>query len=203
VVVQLYYVLHCYHRNLRAIVKLILFQHRDVMDFSVVMKESGLEVLPKELIFVGLIEYRFGVFLEGLKLTKERGFYSVELCVDSNVVFHVTHSIESKDHVYGSCWRLDERIVQLKQLDWEIKVSYNYSEANNWVDAIAKMEIGSDIRTTFYEFCPKDVKQFYFANFVEVTTLRLVLLSPSVFMFRLTCIPKKIYEELNKCLCYR
>jgi len=53
------------------------------------------------------------------------------------------------------------------------------------------MGIGSDIKTTFYESSPREVKQFYFGYLVEVTILRLVLLSSFFFMFRPSCIPEK------------
>lgn len=37
---------------------------RDVEEFSVVMKEGSLEILPKELVFVVLTQHRFGVFVK-------------------------------------------------------------------------------------------------------------------------------------------
>ncbi|MCH84578.1 ribonuclease H protein, partial [Trifolium medium] len=74
--------------------------------------------------------------LEGLRFAKDRGFTLVELEVDSEAIIC---SIQSKGNVNVMGWRLVQRIRQLLQLEWEVKVKHVYCDANACAYALANM----------------------------------------------------------------
>jgi len=70
--------------------------------------------------------------LESLRLAWRYGFSKVEVHVDSKVV--VKNLTSNGDVVAAGFW-LVQKILQLLELDWEVKVCHTYCKANFCVDA--------------------------------------------------------------------
>ncbi|MCI17930.1 putative non-LTR retroelement reverse transcriptase, partial [Trifolium medium] len=109
--------------------------------------------------------------VEGLKYAWSRGFKKVELNVDSIAVVQVLNE-------GGTCsalgFSLVKQIQRLVNLDWEIKVSHLYREANQCADGLATMGCSLQGCTLYFEECPDQIKHLLEFDAMGYTTPRLI-----------------------------
>jgi ribonuclease HI len=112
----------------------------------------------------------WGVF-EGLKLARSNGYRKVELHIDSSSVVS-SISRDQGGNVVGPT--LLHNIRRLIDQDWEVQVRHSFREANACADALANMACDSGFSLTLYEQCPAQIRSLYVADFVGISTPRLV-----------------------------
>jgi len=80
----------------------------------------------------------------------------------------------------------------IQQLDWEIKMSHVYREADFVPMVFAMMGISAENKLTIYDDCPDQIRRYFDVDAAGVLTPRLVkLLFVLLFAFWPFCIPKK------------
>jgi ribonuclease HI len=109
--------------------------------------------------------------LEGLRCAKRMGFTSVELHVDSLVV---VNTITKGQDINSMGRNIVQRIRQLLQMEWEVKVQHSYREANNCADALANMGCRMGHGMMFYESCPTQISHLLAADQAGISFSRLI-----------------------------
>ena len=93
--------------------------------------------------------------------------------VDSKVI---VKNLPCDGDVGVAGFRLVQKIRQLLELDWEVKVCHTYREANFCVDALAAMACRNGSKMIIYEQPPAHISSLLFADFVGILHSRSVAL---------------------------
>jgi ribonuclease HI len=107
-----------------------------------------------------LVAELWGV-LEGLKLAHTKGFNKVEVSVDSMAVIT---SIRKGEGSSATGCRLVQRIRQLMELDWEVKLWHDYREANHCANGLTEMSLNIHGEIVFFDSCPEQIKELFDDN---------------------------------------
>jgi ribonuclease HI len=113
----------------------------------------------------------WGVY-DGLCLARNIGVQKVKLHVDSSVVVQTLNN-STGGSIVG--WRLIQEIRRLLTLDWEVKVSHSYREANTCADALANMGCDHDQGLRVYDLCPTGLSSLLLDDVMGISTPRVIV----------------------------
>ena len=103
--------------------------------------------------------------MKGLWCAKRIGFTAVELNLDSLVVMNI---ITSGKESYASDRSLVQKIRQLLQMEWEVKVKHGYRKTNRCADELANIGCIMENDMMYYESCPTQINHLLVADQANV-----------------------------------
>lgn len=109
--------------------------------------------------------------LDGLLIARDRGFSKIDVQVDSMIVMN---QLSNSGPVSVSGAALVNRIRALLSLYWEVRFSHCYREANSCADAMASIGCNQEVILCLYEFPPAIVSPLWLADFIGVSTPRVI-----------------------------
>lgn len=90
----------------------------------------------------------------GLQYAHDKGFRKINLQIDNKVIFN---SIKKNDAMTLSSKEKLRPVMQLLNMDWEVKIHHIFYEINKCANALVNFSLHHCFDRLLYEFCPHQI----------------------------------------------